>query len=179
MVCNRCKMAVQEVFDNMEIPTTHVELGEVELENAISTKQKQELQQALQLLGFALIDDKKSRLISRTKTEIVKLVQEKNAALKQNLSDYLHQAVNYDYAALSTLFKQVEGKTIEQYFIEQKIERVKELLVYDELTLSEIAFRLHYSSVAHLSSQFKKLTGLPPSQFKSTHNRKRIPLDEL
>src|SRR5690606_27447066 len=112
-----CKMAVKEVFEKLGIPAAVVELGEAELVNDISAKQKQELELALQKLGFSLIDDKKSRLISRTKTEIVKLVQEKNAELKENLSGYLSRTVNHDYTALSNLFKQVEGKTIEQYFI--------------------------------------------------------------
>lgn len=179
MVCNRCKMVVKAELENIGIRPMAVELGEVTLDRALSDEEKNRVAAVLTPLGFALIDDKKSRLIEQIKTLIVELVHHRQSELQENLSDYLSSRLHYEYNYLSGLFSEVEGATIEKFFIAQKIERVKELLVYDELTLSEIAFQLHYSSVAHLSAQFKKVTGLTPTYFKSLRTKKRKPLDEV
>lgn len=179
MVCNRCKMVVKSELENIGIRPMGVELGEVTLGRELSAAEKDQVEEVLQPLGFTLIDDKKSRLIEQIKTLILELVHYQQSELRENLSDYLSSRLHYEYNYLSGLFSEVEGTTIEKYFIAQKIERVKELLVYDELTLSEIAFQLHYSSVAHLSSQFKKVTGLTPSYFKTLRSKKRKPLDEV
>jgi AraC-like DNA-binding protein len=130
-------------------------------------------------LGFELIDDKKSRIIEKIKNTIIQLVHHQDSGLKNNLSEVLSSELHHDYNYLSNLFSEIEGTTIEKYFIAQKIERVKELLVYDQLSLSEIAFQLNYSSVAYLSNQFKKVTGLTPSHFKQIKENKRKPLDQL
>lgn len=179
MVCHRCKLAVQQTLEKLGHPPVHVELGEVDLPRDLSPTERQQVADALEALGFALIDDKKSRLITQVKALIVELVHEKDGHLKENLSDYLSDHLHHDYSHLSSLFSETEGTTIEKFYIAQKIERVKELLVYDELTLSEIAYRLHYSSVAHLSNQFKKVTGLTPSYFKQIGAQRRKGLDEV
>jgi AraC-like DNA-binding protein len=179
MVCNRCIMVVRSELEKLGHKPVSVELGEVEIPGELSANEKQRLTVALQDLGFDLIDDKKSRLIERIKNLIVELVHENNGELKTNLSEFLSSELNHDYHYLSNLFSEVEGTTIEKYFIAQKIEKVKELLVYDELSLSEIAHRLNYSSVAYLSSQFKRVTGLTPSHFKNIRSLRRKPLDEV
>jgi len=179
MVCDRCKMVVKSELEKLGISPLHVDLGEVTLDTPLSNKQKSELKSNLYPLGFELIDDKKSRLIEQIKTLIIELVHYDNNQLKINLSDYLSDKLHHDYNYISNLFSEIEGTTIEKYFIAQKIEKVKELLVYDELTLSEIAFQLSYSSTAHLSSQFKKVTGLTPSHFKEIKINKRKPLDKV
>jgi len=179
MVCRRCKMAVLSELDKLSIKPLSIELGEVELSEAISDDQKQSLSQGLHTLGFELIDDRKSRVIEKIKNLIVDLVHNKDNDLKTNLSHYLAASVGHEYSALSNLFSEVEGTTIEQYFISQKIEKVKELLMYDELSLSEIADRLNYSSIAHLSRQFKKITGFTPTHFKTLKDRKRRQIEDL
>lgn len=179
MVCNRCKMVVRTELEKLGIQPLTVELGEVTLDSDLEEAQKKQLQNNLAALGFEWIDDKKSRCIAKIKSLIIELIHEKNNDLKITLSDYLSQAVSYDYSYLSNLFSEIEGITIEKYFIAQKIERVKELLAYNELSLSEIAYQLNYSSVAHLSNQFKKVTGLSPSHFKNIRSSQRRPLDEL
>lgn len=179
MVCNRCIMVVQNELEKLGLHPTYVELGEVMLENELDKAQKDQLEKRLTVLGFELIDDKKSRLIENIKKHIIDLVQVQDGDLKINLSDYLSQKLHHDYNYISSLFSEVEGTTIEKYFIAQKIEKVKELLVYDELSLSEIAYQLNYSSVAHLSNQFKKVTGLTPTHFKNIKDIKRKPLDEV
>lgn len=179
MVCQRCVLVVKNELEKLGFAPLHVALGEVTLAAEPSPADKTTIDQALQGYGFALIDDKKSRLIEKAKNLMIELVHRQPEGLKTNLSDFLSEQLHHDYHYLSTLFSEVEGTTIEKYFIAQKIERVKELLVYDELTLSEIAFQLHYSSVAHLSSQFKKVTGLTPSHFKNVKSHKRKPLDEV
>lgn len=179
MVCNRCIMVITSELAKVGVAPLTVRLGEVTLKEPLSVEQKADFEKSINTLGFSLIDDKRSRLIEQVKTLIIQLVQQEDSRLKTNLSDYIRDHVNYDYNYVSTLFSEVEGTTIEKYFIAQKIEKVKELLVYDELTLSEIAFKLNYSSVAHLSAQFKKVTGLTPKHFKSIKDRKRIPLDKL
>lgn len=179
MVCNRCIMVVKSELEKLGLQVYSAQLGEIEIEGEISASQKKGVNETLQKFGFSLIDDKKSQLIEKTKAALVELVHQRNGELKQNLSDYLSEKLNHEYKYLASLFSEVEGSTIEKYFIAQKIERVKELLVYDELTLSEIAYQLNYSSVAHLSSQFKKVTGLTPSYFKNLKTVKRKPLDEV
>jgi AraC-like DNA-binding protein len=172
-------MVVRLEFVKLGIEPVAVELGEVELKNELDATERKKVTLALQELGFDLIDDKKSRLIERVKNLIIELVQENHNELKTNLSDYLTSHLHNDYHYLSNLFSAVEGTTIEKYFIAQKIEKVKELLVYDELSLSEIADQLNYSSVAYLSSQFKRVTGLTPSHFKNIKSIRRKPLDEV
>lgn len=179
MVCNRCKMVVKSELEKLGLHPLAVELGEVEVKEELLAPQLQNIHIALQEFGFELIDDKKSKIIEKVKTLVVELVHYQNNQLKIKLSDYVSQKLHHDYTYISNLFTQVEGTTIEQYFITQKIERVKELLVYNELTLSEIAYQLNYSSVAHLSNQFKKATGLTPSHFKGLKDKKRKPLEEL
>lgn len=179
MVCDRCIMVVSEQLLKLGIEPVSVTLGEVVLKQEINGQQKQALGAVLQGLGFALIDDKKSRLIEQIKTLIVALVHHQQEGLKTNLSEYLSTRLNIDYNYLSTLYSEVEGSTIEKYYIAQKIEKVKELLEYDELSLSQIAHQLNYSSVAYLSNQFKKVTGFTPSQFKSSREHQRKPLDKL
>ncbi len=179
MVCSRCIMAVQHELDKLKVTVKEIKLGEVILQKELSATEKNKLTESLTLLGFELINDRKGRIIEKIKTLIVELVHYKNDKLYGKLSDLLSSQLNHDYNYLSSLFSEVEGTTIEKFYITQKIEKVKELLVYDELTLSEIAILLNYSSVAYLSSQFKKVTGLTPSHFKQIKSHKRKPLDKL
>lgn len=179
MVCNRCTLMVQKEIEKLGLTIVSIKLGEVELERELTPAEQETLDQALVALGFERIDDKKSQLIARIKTSIVALVHYQDNELKVNLSDFLSQELGHEYNYLSNLFSEIEGKTIEKYFIAQKVERIKELLVYDELSLSEIAHRLNYSSVAYLSNQFKKVTGLTPSHFKKIRENKRKPLDQV
>lgn len=178
MVCNRCIMVLQSKMSELGIHVKNIALGEVALESELSEDQKKKLESALQPLGFEWIDDKKSRIIEKIKSVIIDLVHHRDNNSKSRLSDILSEELHRDYHYLSNLFSEVEGATIEKYFIAQKIEKVKELLVYDELSLNEIAFRLNYSSVAYLSNQFKKVTGLTPSHFKKI-GEKRKPLDRV
>lgn len=179
MVCNRCKMVVKTELEKFGLYVTAVDLGEAEVKEELDAKQKNNLNRVLNAFGFELIDDKKSRLIENIKNIIVELAHYTTGQPKTNLSDYLSKKLNHDYTYLSNLFSETEGTTIEKYFIAQKIERVKELLVYDELSISEIAFQLNYSSVGYLSNQFKKVTGFTPSHFKMIKEKKRKPLDNL
>jgi AraC-like DNA-binding protein len=179
MVCGRCKMVVKSEFEKLGLHTISVELGEVELQNDITDSQKEILLKNLQILGFDFIDDKKSKTIEKIKNLIVDLVHHKNSELKINLSEYLVENLNQDYSTLSNLFSEIENITIEKYFISQKIEKVKELLIYNELSLSEIADILNYSNVAHLSNQFKKITGFTPTYFKQLKDKKRIQIENL
>jgi AraC-like DNA-binding protein len=172
-------MVVKNELENIGFQPTSVTLGEVGFEGELSNKQKSDMNNHLLTFGFELIDDKRSRIIEKIKNVIVDLVHHQNNEIKTNLSDVLSSSLLHDYNYLSHLFSEVEGITIEKYFIAQKIERVKELLVYDELSLSEIAFQLNYSSVAYLSNQFKKVTGLTPTHFKQIGAGKRKPLDKL
>ncbi|MEQ8926217.1 MAG: AraC family transcriptional regulator [Fulvivirga sp.] len=172
-------MAVKTTLEKLGLTPVNVELGEVKIkENEISNVRALLIKE-LEAIGFELLDDKKTRIIEKIKNLITDLVHNKNNKLNVTLSDYLKQELHQDYSTLSNLFSDVEGITIEKYYILQKIEKVKELIVYDELTLSEIAFQLNYSSVAYLSNQFKKVTGLTPSHFKKLGSIKRKPLDEL
>ncbi len=179
MVCNRCIMVVENILKEMNIFSLSVKLGEITLEKPLDEKQKELLEEHLKSVGFEIIDSKKTRLIEKVKNAIIELVYRDNNDPKTNLSDYIAGKVNHDYTYISNLFSEVENTTIEKYFILQKTERVKELLVYDELSLNEIATMLNYSSTAHLSSQFKKVTGLTPSHFKQIKENKRKPLDKV
>lgn len=179
MVCSRCKMVVKSELEKRGLSLFSVELGEVEITETITDMQKKEIAEHLKLFGFELIDDKKSRTISKIKTLIIDLVQHKTNEINTNLSDYLVSHLRQDYNTLSNLFSEVEDTTIEKYFINQKIEKVKELLIYDELTLSEIAFQMNYSSVAYLSNQFKKITGFSPSHYKQLKDKKRKQIEDL
>lgn len=179
MVCNRCIMVVQNELEKLGLDVKSIRLGEVILEEGLSGEKKATLDKTLTSLGFERIDDKKSRTIEQIKNIIINLIHYQNNDSRKNLSDLLSDKLHQDYHYLSNLFSEVEGVTIEKYFIAQKIEKVKELLVYDELSLSEIAFRLNYSSVAYLSNQFKKVTGLTPTHFKLIKEDKRKPLDQV
>lgn len=182
MVCERCKTAVAGVLKKLQLPAAAIELGEIDFgEFELEDSRRLELQTELESLGFEIIDDKRSRLIEKMKRAVIELVRKSGDEFQRaKLSDYLKQNLHYDYSYLSGLFSSVEGVTLEQYLIQQKIERVKELLVYDELNLTEIAHELGYSSLAHMSAQFKKVTGLSPSHFRGLKDAKRRrPLDQV
>lgn len=179
MVCPRCIAAVRNELEQMNLTLTSLELGEAEITKNLSAEELQQLDNSLKKLGFELIGDRKSRMIEQIKNEIVYLVHHSDEILKTNLSSWLADRLHYDYTYLSNLFSEVEGTTIEKYYIAQRIEKVKELLVYDELSLSEIADAMGYSSAAYLSSQFKKVTGLTPTFYKSIKETKRRNIDEL
>jgi len=181
MVCDRCRLVISDVMVRLQLSPVTIELGEIDFGTAQLTKDEVEtVRGAIEPLGFELIDDKKSRLIERIKKAIIALINRPGQVDKVKLSDYLADALHYDYGHLSNLFSSVEGVTLEQYLIRQKIEKVKELLIYDELSLTEIAGRLGYSSVAHLSAQFKKVIGMPPREFKRMRDMTlRQPLDKV
>lgn len=179
MVCHRCKLAVQDVLVKAGLQPQRIELGEVEIAESTLGSQEESIIKAFEQLGFELLDDRKTQQIERIKQAIIKRVQYSEDRAPEKLSQYLSQQLLQDYSALSKLFSEVEGHTIEQYYILQKVEKVKELLVYNELTLTQIADRLHYSSPAYLSNQFKKITGLSPSHFKKLGQAKRRSLDAL
>src|SRR5579859_608342 len=179
MVCVRCKMLVKEELTKLGLKYSAVELGEAEVFDNITPAQRDQFRAALLKSGLELMDDKKSILIQKIKTTIMELVHYSEEPLAINLSTYLSEKLQYDYTYLANLFSEVQGTTIEKFFISHKIERVKELLVYDELTLTEISYKMHYSSVAHLCTQFKKVTGLTPSHFKSLKNKRRSMLEGL
>mgnify|MGYP003576046997 CR=1 FL=1 len=179
MVCIRCKMVVQQELRKLGLHFVVVNLGEVEIMEEITSTQKQSFKSSIARFGLELMDDKKSILIEKIKNVVVEAVHYTDESLKVNFSDHLSEKLNYDYTYLANLFSEVEGITIEHFIIIHKIERVKELLVYDELSLKEISYKLHYSSVAHLSNQFKKFTGLTPSHFKKLKNYRRAGLVNL
>jgi AraC family transcriptional regulator len=181
MVCHRCILAVEGILQNEKIPFQKVGFGEIYLLEELLQHQKEQLSKKLTSIGFELIDNYTGGLIEKIKNLVIKKarneVDEKES--KTKLSNYLSENVNHEYTYLSSLFSSVEGRTIENYFIEQRIEKAKELLVYGQLTLSQIAFELDYSSTAHLSSQFKKITGLTPTYFKDIGIAKRKSLDKI
>lgn len=173
MVCDRCKMVVRSLLEEVDLHPISIELVEVEISELDIKDVKSELLEKLRSVGFDLLDDKKTRMIEKVKTIIIDLIQNLDNALQIPLSEYIVQHTNQDYGITSSLFSEVEGITIERYYITQKVERIKELLLYDELTISEIAHLLNYSRTAYLSNQFKKVTGLTPSHFKKIGNKKR------
>ncbi len=179
MVSNRCKMLVKEELTKLNLHFVVVDLGEVEIMESLSHEQTLLLKNALADSGLELMDDKKSVLIEKIKIVITEMIHYTDDQPKVNYSDYLSNALNYDYTYLSNIFTEIKGITIQQYIINHKIEKVKELIVYDELNLTEIAYKLHYSSVAHLSNQFKKVTGLTSSKFKQLKDKKRTPIEDL
>lgn len=179
MVCNRCIMVIKNQLEQLGLHPLSVELGIVVLSDKITDGVYQSVKEAIEPFGFKLIDDKKSQMIEQIKDTIIELVHYSDSDLKVNLSDYLASKFNRDYSSLSKLFSEVTNTTIEKYLIAQKIERAKELLVYGELSLNEIADQLNYSSAAYLSAQFKSVTGLTPSYFKKIKENKRKPLDEV
>lgn len=179
MVCIRCKIVVKDELTKLGLHCIVVELGEVEIAETLTPEQRGQVQLALLRSGLELMDDKKSMLIQKIKQVIIELVHYTEEPLRVKFSEYLSQKLNYDYTYLANIFSEVQGITIEKFIITHKIERVKELLVYDQLTLSEIAFQMHYSGVSHLSAQFKKVTGLTPSHFKQIKTKRRTMLDDL
>jgi len=179
MVSLRCKMIVRSELEKMHVPFTIVELGEVEIAEELSSLQKEELKTALLKFGLELMEDKKSILIEKIKNIVVEMVHYSDLPPVLNFSNYLSEKLDYDYNYLSNLFSEVKGTTIEHYIISHKIEKAKELLIYNELTLTEIAEKLHYSNVAHLSNQFKKVTGLTPTFFKNMKHKRLIALENL
>lgn len=179
MVCIRCKMVVKSELEKLGLHHIRVELGETEIMEDLSPDQLKQLDIALRNTGLELMDDKKSVIVEKIKSIIIELVHYTDSQIKVNLSEYLSDKLNHNYSHLSSLFSEVKGTTIEQFYLAHKIEKVKELLVYDELTLTEIAYKLHYSSVAHLSNQFKKMTGLTPSHFKDLKHKRRKTLANL
>ena len=179
MVSNRCKMVVKEELKKLGLHFIVVDLGEVEIMENLSEIQRDLVKMALLKSGLELMDDKKAVLIEKIKNIITELIHYSTESPKMNYSDYISQKLNYDYTYLANLFSEMKGITIQQFIIIHKIERVKELLLYDELNLTEISYKLNYSSVAHLSNQFKKVTGLSPSQFKLLKNNRRIPIEDI
>jgi AraC-like DNA-binding protein len=180
MVCNRCIKVVKDEFEKLNYNVKDIKLGEVVLESNESIN-IQNIKKVLEENGFELLEDKNVKLIDRIKTFIIEHIHhnKKSEPLKENYSGYISKKIGKDYAYLSHLFSSIEGITIEKYIIHQKLEKVKELLIYDELTLSEIAYRLGYSNVGHLSSQFKQITGMSPSEFKKMLSKDRKSLDEI
>lgn len=172
MVSLRCKMVVKAELENLGLHASSIELGEVDIEGVVTDDVRDKIKLALLKSGLELLEDKKSILIEKIKNIIVEMIHYSDEAPKTNFSHYLSSKLNYDYNYLSNLFSEVKGTTIAHFIILHKIERAKELLVYDELTLTQIAEELHYSSVAHLSNQFKKVTGLTPSFFKQMKNKR-------
>lgn len=179
MVSNRCKMAVKEELKNLGLHYIVVDLGEVEIMENISMDKRTLLKANLLCSGLELMDDKKAMLIEKIKTVIIEMVHHSDEIIKINFSDYLSEKMKHDYTYLSNLFSEVQGTTIEQYIISHKIERIKELIIYGEHNITEIAWKMGYSSVAHLSSQFKKVTGLSPSHFKQLKDKRRSPIEDI
>ncbi len=180
MVCQRCIKTVEREIEKMGVTIEHLELGKVELKGQIAAETIKKIDLALTENGFELIHDKKSRIIENLKTTIIEIIHyDKEIPNNVNISEYIAGALGYDYSYLSNLFSSAEGTTIEKFIVQQKIEKAKELLSYNELSLTEISYQLDYSSVQYLSNQFKKITGLSPSQFKKQKENKRNPLDRV
>ena len=179
MVCPRCITAVKTIFKSLKIDTNSVALGEVILTTSLEENKKELLKEELLLNGFELLTDQNSKIIGQIKSIIINEIHYSKELQKFNFSSILSTKLNKEYSSLTKLFTSVEGQTIEQFVLQQKIEKVKELLFYNELTLSEIADQMHYSSSAHLSSQFKKVTGITPSAFKKTKAKPRKSLDSF
>jgi len=179
MVSIRCTMFVKAELEKMGYKDCNVKLGEVVCINNLTTNQLDHLREVLHDAGLDVLDDKKSILIERIKNVVVEMVHYLDELPKTKFSNYLSEKLNYDYTYLSNLFSEIEGRTLEHFVLQHKIEKIKELIMYDELNLTEIAFKMHYSSVAHLSNQFKKITGQTPSAFKAMHNRNRLNLEDV
>lgn len=179
MVCSRCLLVVRQELEKLKLLPALVSMGEVELTKPATARQLSHLNENLKILGFELLDDQKQKQIEKIKNLLIKKIQSGELEEHFSISKYLHKSLNKDYSYISRLFSEVEGITIEHFFILQKIEKVKEFIIYNEMNLSEIAFQLGYSSVAHLSAQFKKMTGLTPSYFKKTGSHGRKPIDAV
>ena len=179
MVSNRCKMAVKEELQKLGLHFIVVDLGEVEIMENITAEQRGQIKIALASSGLELMDDKKAILIERIKNAIVEMIHHSDEIIKTNFSDYLSKRLTHDYTYLANLFSEVQGITIEHYIIAHKVERIKELIIYDELNITEIAWKMNYSSVAHLSNQFKKVTGLSPSHFKQLKVKRRSSIEDI
>ena len=179
MVCIRCKMVVENELEKLGLHYRTIELGEADIIEDISNEQLGSLNFNLKKSGLELMDDKRSILVEKIKTIIIELVHYSDDQIKINLSYHLSQKLNHNYTYLANIFSEVKGTTIEQFYLAHKIEKVKELLVYDEFNLTEIAYKMHYSSVAHLSFQFKKMTGLTPSHFKNLKHKRLNALGQV
>ncbi|MFO7830060.1 MAG: AraC family transcriptional regulator [Bacteroidales bacterium] len=179
MVCIRCQMVVKSELEKLGLHHIYVKIGEAKIIENISQKQIDQLDTALKKSGLELMSDKRSLLVEQIKNTIIELVHYTDDQIKVNLSDYLSEKLNHDYTYMANLFSEVKGTTVEKFYLAHKIEKVKELIIYDELNLSEIAYKMHYSSVAHLSNQFKKYTGLTPSHFKQLKNNRRDTLEGI
>ncbi len=179
MVCDRCKMAVRQTLEKAQLRPLNVDLGIAVVEGKISDGKKEELRESLRQLGFELLDDRRQQTIDRIKSLIIQLVHYRDNNSTLNLSDYLTSQLHMDYSTISKLFSEFTSMTIEHYYILQRVERVKELLTYDELSLTQIALKTNYSSVAYLSSQFKQVTGMTPSHFKTLEKNTRKGLDKI
>ena len=179
MVSTRCKIVVKEELKKLGVHYIMVDLGEIEIMEDLTSEQREQLKTTLLKSGLELMEDKKSILIEKIKTLIIEMVHYSDELPKTNISDYLSEKLNHDSTYMSNLFSEVQGITIQQFIISHKIERVKELIIYGELNLTEIAWKMNYSSVAHLSNQFKKITGLTPTHFKQLKVKRRQPIDMI
>lgn len=172
-------MAVKEELRKLDLHFIVVDLGEVEIMETLSTEERNELKAGLLASGLELMDDKKAILIEQIKNVIIEMVHHSDEVIKVNFSNYLSDKLHHDYTYMSNLFSEVQGTTIEQFIISHKIERIKELIIYGELNITEIAWKMNYSSVAHLSNQFKKMTGLSPSHFRQLKDKRRSPIEDI
>jgi len=179
MVSIRCKMMVKEVLRNLGLHFIVVDLGEVEIMEIITTEQREQLKKELLDIGLELMDDKRAILIEKIKNAVVEMVHHSDTELRVNFSYYLSEKLHHDYTYMANLFSEVQGTTIEHFIIAHKIEKIKELIIYGELNITEIAWKMNYSSVAHLSNQFKKATGLSPSHFKNLKDKRRSPIEDV
>ena len=179
MLSTRCKIVVKDILKGLDLHFVIVDLGEVEIMEDLETEQLDALKMALLEAGLELMDNKKAILIERIKNTIIEMVHHSTEGLKINFSNFLSEKLNHDYTYMANLFSEVQGTTIEQYIIAHKVEKIKELILYGELNITEIAWKMNYSSVAHLSNQFKKVTGLSPSQFKQLKDKSRSPIDNV
>jgi AraC-like DNA-binding protein len=179
MVSTRCKIVVKEELKKLGLHFIVVDLGEVEIMEELSKEQRAELKCNLLCSGLELMDDKRAVLIEKIKNVVIEMVHHADEVIKVNFSDHLSAKLNHDYTYMANLFSEVQGTTIEQFIICHKIERIKELMIYGELNITEIAWKMNYSSVAHLSNQFKKVTGLSPSHFKKLKDQRRMPIEEI
>lgn len=179
MVSNRCKIAVKEELKKLGLHFIIVDLGEVEIMENLSADQREVVRMALLNSGYELIDDKRAILIERIKNTIIEMIHHSDEPIKTNFSVFLSEKLNHDYTYLANLFSEVQGMTIEHFIILHKVERIKELIIYGEENITEIAWRMNYSSVAHLSNQFKKTTGLSPSHFKQLKGKRRTLIEDI
>ena len=176
MVCLRCQLSVKAELEKLGIPYTYVRIGEAEIIGEIGADMMKQLQTNLKEVGLSVITNKKNILVEQVTSTIIELVHFTEDQIKVNLSDFLSEKLNYNYTYLANLFSEVKGTTIEKFYLTHKMERVKEMILYDDLNLTEISYKLHFSSVSHLSNQFKKFTGMTPTQYKQLQNKTREPL---